>query len=203
MSDQQLNDLFSACRLGDADRLSTLIDQGADPSSQGLGNATLLMTAAYNNDTATTAVLLSRGARAMDVDLNRQTALHHFAFNMESDPDLALIDLLLESGLPIDAADARGDTALHCAITAAAQYQERQSDRRPCFNLAPLIERLVERGADVHWEGRGLRTAIQEIMHKKSSMMPESIPQIMAVMEKALLRQSTPCPYAGKSRARL
>lgn len=203
MFDQQLNDLFSACRLGDTARLALLIDQGADPNSQGLGHTTPLMAAAYSNNTDAVDLLLERGARALDVDLSGQTALHHFALNMESEPDLLIIDLLLGAGIAIDAKDARGDTALHSAIAAAAQYQERRADMRPCFNLAPLIERLVERGADIHWEGRGRRSVSQEIMHKKSNMMPESLPQMMATLEKSLLRQSTPCIYAAKSWPRI
>jgi ankyrin repeat protein len=121
-------DAASAAHLGDADLLTSTLDDAGPPT-----DPVLLRCAAAGGSVATVRVLLDRGA---DPDGG---ALHAAA----SAGAAPVVDLLLRSGADVDVLDRdTGRTPLHTAVTAMAAG--------PADGAADVVTLLLDAGADVN-----------------------------------------------------
>lgn len=122
-------DAASAAYLGDADRLATLLDDGADLDDPASG-LDLLSWAAFGGAVNTAELLLERGADA------NGGALHAAA----SGARLPLVRLLLHAGADVDRRDPHtGRAPLHAAVTAG-----------PEGDAPEIVRVLLAAGADVN-----------------------------------------------------
>ncbi|KAL8860194.1 MAG: hypothetical protein Q9178_003458 [Gyalolechia marmorata] len=82
--------------------------------------------------------MIEAGANPLAVDYNERTAIHHIVANISIGyrEEFKRADLLLAKGVPVDALDTSGRTALHCAV-AKGRYMN-----------PPVIKRLLEAGAN-------------------------------------------------------
>ena len=105
-------DIFTAARLGDVERVASLLD--AEPGLVNTRNAraeTPLHYAAAGQQAAVVSLLLERGADVAAADEQGWTALHLVAASR----DAKLIGVVLGAGADVDARSADGETALHVA----------------------------------------------------------------------------------------
>ena len=86
-----------------------LLDHNANPNSTDHQNNPALLLAVVNCDESVVSHLLSKGA---NFETNNKYALY-YAVRRNKDK---IVKLLLESGAPVNAFNANGETALHCAI---------------------------------------------------------------------------------------
>ena len=101
-------DLIRASRLGQDERVVTLLGQGADIDHQHGGTGwTALIYASFYERTSTVKLLLERGANANLTDNNNSSAL-----NISATGHLEITHLLVAHGAVIETRDNRGNTPL-------------------------------------------------------------------------------------------
>lgn len=98
--------LFEALRNGEASKVRTAIQEGADVNSRDPDGNTLLMNAAVYATTADLEFLLAHGAEVNAANKAGHTAL------MRAMPDLVKIKLLVEHGANVNAVTSAGNTPL-------------------------------------------------------------------------------------------
>jgi hypothetical protein len=130
------------------------------------GGVTPLMLAAALGNERMLQTLLVRGASALAQDEAGNTALHaavQFAWNAEdAQAALRVIDRLLDGGAPIDACNLDAQTPLLLLLGARVEAGVRSPNRE----LTLLIERLINRGADIDVQDRrGISVLHAAAMH--------------------------------------
>lgn len=116
--DTRLNaQLGKAATEGNAERVRSLIEQGASPNIRDVMGLTPLIHAAMEGNAAVVEALLEGGAETETRDAFGTTAL---MYSVEGSG--ATTRALLESGAEVDAVDASGNTAIHQALM-AEQYE--------------------------------------------------------------------------------
>ncbi|WP_028694677.1 ankyrin repeat domain-containing protein [Pseudomonas cremoricolorata] len=129
--------VFDCARAGDAQMLDRLISSGLPVDLRNGKGDTLLMLASYHGHFEAVQVLLRHGADPLIANDNNQLPIAGAAFK----GDLPMIRLLVENGVPVDAAAQDGRTALMLAAM---------------FNRGEILEYLLAEGADpTHRDARG------------------------------------------------
>jgi ankyrin repeat protein len=138
-------ELFAAAQSGDAEKIKQLLDAGSDHAAINEAGETALMLAAREGHLAAVKVLIAAGA-----DVNAQspqgwTALAKAAYNGETERGyVEAIEALHEAGASLDARIFFGITPLMLAAGGGD---------------APVVEWLINHGADVLAANEGGRTA--------------------------------------------
>jgi len=138
-------ELFAAAQSGDAAQIKTLLEAGADHAAADEAGETALMHAAHGGHIAAVQVLIAAGA-----DVNAQspqgwTAIAKAAYNGETERGyVEVIELLHDAGASLDARIFFGITPLMLAAGGGD---------------APVVEWLINHGADVLAANEGGRTA--------------------------------------------
>jgi hypothetical protein len=104
--------IAAAVREGDAEKVSRLISEGADPSDRGEIGRTGLHLACAAGRIDIVQMLLFAGANINEKDDNMTTALHFAAWENHID----IVDLLLDWGIFGEEREGKGWTALHDAV---------------------------------------------------------------------------------------
>lgn len=104
----------------------------------------LLQMAVYYKDMPVIKALLAEGADASLQDSAGNTALHYATqgYSMDVNATLAVIDLLLEAGLPVNTRNTEGETPLTAAGFTAMGGKMMKTDQMK------IIEHLLQKGAD-------------------------------------------------------
>ncbi|MGB9130756.1 MAG: ankyrin repeat domain-containing protein [Thiobacillus sp.] len=138
-------ELFAAAQSGDAAQIKTLLEAGTDHAAADEAGETALMHAAHGGHIAAVQVLIAAGA-----DVNAQspqgwTAIAKAAYNGETERGyVEVIELLHDAGASLDARIFFGITPLMLAAGGGD---------------APVVEWLINHGADVLAANEGGRTA--------------------------------------------
>jgi len=138
-------ELFIAAQSGDADQIKKLLEAGADHAAADEAGETALMHAAHGGHVAAVQVLIAAGA-----DVNAQspqgwTALAKAAYNGETERGyVEVIEVLADAGASLDTRIFFGITPLMLAAGGGD---------------APVVEWLINAGADVLAANEGGRTA--------------------------------------------
>ncbi len=137
-ADPRARELAAAAGRGDAERVATLIQSGADPNAAGRDGMTPLVWALRAHNVQGVRALLARGA-----DPNRHGARWDALHVAAGSEDPAMLRALLDARGDVNARDVAGDPLLRSAV---------MSSRLGNVRL------LIERGADVNAVGHGHET---------------------------------------------
>jgi len=138
-------ELFAAARSGDAAQVKSLLDAGAAHGAADEAGETALMHAARSGHVAAVQVLLAAGAEANAKSPHGWTALAKAAYNGDTDRGyVEVIELLHQAGATLDDRIFFGITPLMLAAGGGD---------------APVVEWLINNGADVLATNEGGRTA--------------------------------------------
>lgn len=136
---------FDAARAGDAAKLKSLLDGGADPSTADDAGETALMLAAHHGHRAAVEVLIASGVDVNAASPQGWTALAKAAYNGETERGyVEVVELLHKAGAQLDARIFFGITPLMLAAGGGD---------------AAVVEWLINSGADVLAANEGGRTA--------------------------------------------
>jgi ankyrin repeat protein len=108
------SNLIDAAQTSDWERVSTVVERGADVNAQGDRGWTALMYAVRAGDVELVSTLLDRGADVNAQTDNGETALVQAA----SRGDEAVVELLLDAGADVNATTEHGSSALYFAVRA-------------------------------------------------------------------------------------
>ncbi len=137
--------LFSAAESGDATQIKSLLDAGADHAATDEAGETALMHAARNGHVDTVKVLIAAGADVNAKSPQGWTALAKASYNGETERGyVEVIEVLHEAGASLDERIFFGITPLMLAAGGGD---------------APVVEWLLNNGADVLTANEGGRTA--------------------------------------------
>ena len=172
-------DLMTAVGRGDTNKISDLLEQGADVNATGGYGNTALSMAAWEGQTTVVKALLDRGADVNLKDSNGYTALMLAA----SDGGTEIVQLLLDKGADVNARTGRnGDNLDDSALMLAALHGHKDSVnvllvrganigeknrfgetalmQASLAGFAQIVELLIETGADVNARDADSRTAL-------------------------------------------
>jgi ankyrin repeat protein len=121
--------VFHHARSGEADELTSVLDQGFPPNLRNERGDSLLMLACYHGHLAAATALLEHGADPELLNDAGQSPLAAAAFK----GDIAIATLLLDHGAVVDHSGPNGKTALMLAAM---------------FNRADIAQLLLARGAN-------------------------------------------------------
>jgi ankyrin repeat protein len=121
------SELIAAARAGDADRVRSLLERGADVHARDANGATSLVVAAYGNHVEVARELIEAGADVNAKDETEQST--YLIATSEVGDDPRLLELTLANGADVDAKDSYNGTGLI-----------RAADR----GYAQIVERLLE-----------------------------------------------------------
>jgi ankyrin repeat protein len=137
--------LFAAAQSGDAAQIKQLLEAGADHAATDEAGETALMHAAHGGHVAAVQVLIAAGADVNAASPQGWTALAKAAYNGETERGyVEVIELLHDAGASLDARIFFGITPLMLAAGGGD---------------APVVEWLINHGADVLATNEGGRTA--------------------------------------------
>jgi ankyrin repeat protein len=137
--------LFAAAQAGDAAQIQSLLEAGTDHSAADEAGETALMHAAHGGHVAAVQVLIAAGADVNAASPQGWTALAKAAYNGETERGyVEVIEVLHEAGASLDAPIFFGITPLMLAAGGGD---------------APVVEWLINHGADVLAANEGGRTA--------------------------------------------
>lgn len=106
-------ELLLAAHEGNRERVTKLLDNGADIETQGYHGYTALLVAAVFGKTGVMTVLLARGANTSAQDTRGRTALHHVA----GEGNWKVVHILVVRGnADVEVRDHDGNTPLHSAV---------------------------------------------------------------------------------------
>jgi uncharacterized protein len=137
--------LIAAARVGDTDRVRSLLEEGADVGVRDATGATALVAAAYGNHLDAARALIDAGADVNAKDETEQSA--YLIATSEVGDDTRLLELTLANGADVHAKDSYNGTGLI-----------RAADR----GHVAIVERLLETGIDVDHVNRLGWTALLE-----------------------------------------
>jgi ankyrin repeat protein len=138
-------ELFAAAQSGDAAKVKTLLDSGVAHSATDEAGETALMHAAHGGHLAAVQVLIAAGADINAKSPQGWTALAKAAYNGETERGyVEVIEMLHEAGASLDERIFFGITPLMLAAGGGD---------------APVVEWLINAGADVLATNEGGRTA--------------------------------------------
>jgi ankyrin repeat protein len=138
-------ELFAAARSGDADQIKKLLEAGADHAAADEAGETALMHAAHSGHVTAVQVLIAAGANVNAQSPQGWTALAKAAYNGDTERGyVEVIELLAEAGASLDTRIFFGITPLMLAAGGGD---------------APVVEWLINAGADVLAANEGGRTA--------------------------------------------
>jgi ankyrin repeat protein len=158
--------LTAAAGAGRESLVALLLAHGVAIDAPIAGGATALMVAAARGQLAVLRTLLAHSADAERADAQGNTALHaaaQFAFETAT-PEVAREQLraLLDAGAALDARNSAGQTPLLIVLGALA----RPTSGAPRRGLAPLVQLLLSRGAEVEVQDqRGVSVLHAAAMH--------------------------------------
>jgi len=148
-----MSELHKACREGDLQRVTKLLDQGANIDGQEHDGTTVLMAAVGFGNVEIVKELLKRGADLEVSQVKGRRALHvaaefgHYETALE----------LMRQGANIEARDIRGMSVVHYASTARDFFRSKEKpyeihirDKDEMRNgRLKILQELLERGAEV------------------------------------------------------
>lgn len=138
-------ELFSAARSGDAERIKNLLAAGADHAATDEAGETALMHAAHGGHVAAVQLLIAAGADVNTQSPQGWTAVARAAYNGETERGYAeVVEVLHAAGASLDTRIFFGITPLMLAAGGGD---------------APVVEWLINHGADVLATNEGGRTA--------------------------------------------
>jgi uncharacterized protein len=138
-------ELFNAARAGDAAQVKSLLEAGADHAAADEAGETALMHAAQGGHVAAVQVLIAAGADVNAKSPQGWTALAKAAYNGETERGyVEVVEVLHEAGASLDERIFFGITPLMLAAGGGD---------------APVVEWLINHGADVLAANEGGRTA--------------------------------------------
>lgn len=127
--------------------IGMLLNYGADPNANFHDGRSLLSHLCGHMGNSTLVLrLLSAGANAAHVDSAGKTALHHACYHRQEE-DSTIINVLLDAGVPVNAIDNNGHTALWWTAS---------------WGRPHTVLQLVRQGADVDLRGEGSTTPLME-----------------------------------------
>jgi ankyrin repeat protein len=201
-------------KLTGADIVAMLLDYGADPNARlkavimqrhhtggdfALGEgSTAFMRAAKSGDLPVMRMLLAYGADPTITQKNHTTALMLAAGFGWRDGNaaiptrdrgsvkdaLAAMQICLDGGVNVRAANDAGDTVLHAAATRGSDV---------------IIQFLVDKGADVHAKNRQGRTPLDAALARRGA---SAVPAAVAIFQKLSgVSSGTPAPPAAPAQA--
>lgn len=140
--------LINAAKAGRIDRVTRLLQQGADVNSRGQWGMTPLIWAASKGHTKVVSLLLDRGADINAEANNRSTALMWTSFTGY----VEVVKLLLERGAAVNKVSSCGRTAMASA----------------CFSgHIEVVKLLLAHGADINVRDREGKTALSLALEKR------------------------------------
>jgi len=138
-------ELFAAAQSGDAAKVKTLLDSGVAHSATDEAGETALMHAAHGGHVATVQLLIAAGADVNAKSPQGWTAVAKAAYNGETERGyVEVIEVLADAGASLDERIFFGITPLMLAAGGGD---------------APVVEWLINAGADVLATNEGGRTA--------------------------------------------
>jgi uncharacterized protein len=122
--------VFLSVRVGNAEKIGTLLDMGLPPNLRNQRGDSLLMLASYHGHLDVARLLLEHGADPEIRNDLGQSPIAGAAYK----GDLAMVTLLLDFGADVEGASPDGKTALMMAAM---------------FNRTAIVDLLVSRGANI------------------------------------------------------
>ena len=180
-----MDQLLEAAKTGLRDKVSSLLESGADVNARDeLGKTALIYAAEKDNDECVRMIIEAK-ARVNDADLDGQTALMAAAWKGNS----KCVDLLIKAGADVNkhdnscckvligAIENGNPKCVKLLIEAGADVNVRDPDGKPAVMCAAenccdkCVNQLVEAGADVNATNPGGITALVTLAEAKHDMV--------------------------------
>ena len=160
--------LFQTAKVGYLDTARLLFRLGADINAKDSCDVTILAESLLRRQEAMAQMLIDKGASVKELDMSGNTVLHYAVRSRLG----ATISRLLEMGACNNETNAYGSTPLHVAIDPYCTFPGTPYGDSKAF---PIVQLLVDAGADVEMSDDGRRTPL----HLAAKMADEASIQIL------------------------
>ena len=160
--------LFQTAKEGHLDTARLLFRLGADINAKDSCDVTILAESLLRRQEAMAQMLIDKGASVKELDMSGNTVLHYAVRSRLG----ATISRLLEMGACNNETNAYGSTPLHVAIDPYCTFPGTPYGDSKAF---PIVQLLVDAGADVEMSDDGRRTPL----HLAAKMADEASIQIL------------------------